>query len=335
MQSMIYSPFDIAIIILIIALLAFLCALPAILSKKHTKAEAYGLVSNAIMDTYSSLALIDLSQNLVIPINPGEIDEQVFKGQRTIVPSKERVLAARLAAKPFRESLAQFISMDTIRERIGGLSNISYEYVDNDGKWTRLHFIVAEKDSNGVPQQIIWATEPIDEDKKRQEQFKALAETDSLTHTLNRSGGENVISELLLDGKKGMLLVIDADHFKYVNETYGHDKGDEVIITLANVLKDTFRETDVLFRLGGDAFVVFVEGVDSEDLGCIAINRLFNNVDKVSFEGINDWKIRLSIGAVLFGENDKDAFSVLYHTADKAMNESKKHEGNYITFANS
>lgn len=323
------------IIIIILSILLILAVILIIVRyrNRHGHSESYDNAVKVLSDMYSSLTLIDLENGMVKPLRHTDIDTNVFKEKTQLINSKERVLAAHLAAQPFRESLYQFIRMDKIQEHMGNMSHITHEYVDNDHKWNRLHFIVAERDSYGAVAKLLWAVESIDEDKKRQAQFKNLAETDPLTKLLNRSGGESVISELLLAGKHGMILMIDIDNFKYVNDTYGKEKGDEVIATLANVLKDTFRETDVLFRQGGDKFVVFIPGVDDISSGQIAIDRLFNNVDKVSLENTADWKMRLSVGAVLCREQDRDAISVLYQTADMAMRESKHREGNYVTFA--
>ncbi len=131
-----------------------------------------------------------------------------------------------------------------------------------------------------------------------------------------------------------MLLILDADHFKHVNDNYGHEMGDKVIIALANCLKDTFRDSDVVYRLGGDEFVAFATGVGEESIGQLVIDRLFANINSISFENMTDWKLQISVGAVFCDESNKEPFSELLQKADKAMYESKKHEGNFLTFAN-
>ena len=158
-------------------------------------------------------------------------------------------------------------------------------------------------------------------------------ETDALTQILNRAGGENRIFELLEKDVSGMLLILDADHFKYVNDHYGHEMGDDVIIALAKCLKDTFRDADVVYRLGGDEFVAFATGVDDAGIGRNVVDRLFANINDISFEGITDWKLQVSVGAVLTNMTNKEPFSEILRKADKAMYESKKQEGNRLTFA--
>ena len=299
--------------------------------QKHKKTRELESAIHALADMYSSMTLFDLKEKKVTPLRNSDIDEKVFKGEKEIIYNRERALAAHLATEASREALYQFMRMDQIRERIGDLSHITHEYVDNNGKWNRLHFIVVKRDFDGTIQKLLWAVESIDEDRKRQELFKKLSETDSLTKLLNRTGGETKVSEYLESGKKGLFLMLDADHFKHVNDAYGHDMGDEVIIALANALRETFREVDVIFRLGGDEFVVFAPGVENETTCRTLINRLFENVNKVSFDKISDWKLQISVGAVLC--NYKDSFDSLYQIADKAMYQSKEFEGNHVTYS--
>ena len=273
-------------IIIILAIL-LIYTLVTYRKKKNVANELESAIL-AISDIYSSLTLFDLKKHSVVPLRDTEIDDKVFKGDTELRDDKERTLAEHMASESSRESLYQFMKMNGIKDRIGALSHISHEYIDNNGKWNRLHLIVVERDAEGDIQKLLWAVESIDEDKKRQELFKSLAQTDSLTGLLNRNGGESRINDYLEQGKSGMLLVMDADHFKHVNDTYGHETGDKVIIALAECLKESFRGDDVAFRLGGDEFVAFAYGVDNQKCGMKVVNRLFDVVDKVNIEGVTD-----------------------------------------------
>jgi diguanylate cyclase (GGDEF)-like protein len=92
-------------------------------------------------------------------------------------------------------------------------------------------------------------------------QAETRAEHDGLTEIYNRRGGEALISSYVENETAGAFIIIDVDNFKHVNDTYGHAKGDLVLKQVADVLKKTFRETDVVMRMGGDEFIVYALGM--------------------------------------------------------------------------
>ena len=318
-------------VVLVSVFLVFF-AVFSIYLKKHKEAGELENEIRAISDIYTNMELIDLKNGKVKPIRESIVYKDVFNSRHDFTNDRIEEMAEHLAAESSRSMLIQFLDFNTIHERIGNLKTISHEYLDMNGEWNRMHFIVVERENDGSIRKLLWAIQSIDEDKKRQELFKNLAETDALTHILNRSGGESRIYSLLEKDKTGMLLLLDADHFKYVNDNYGHDMGDSVIISLACCLKESFRDTDIVFRLGGDEFVAFAEGVENEEIGRLVVDRLFSNIDKISFPEMTDWRLRISVGAVLCTKDNREPFATLYQNADKAMYESKQHEGNYLTF---
>ena len=318
-------------VVLVSVFLVFF-AVFSIYLKKHKEAGELENEIRAISDIYTNMELIDLKNGKVKPIRESIVYKDVFNSSHDFTNDRIEEMAEHLAAESSRSMLIQFLDFNTIHERIGNLKTISHEYLDMNGEWNRMHFIVVERENDGSIRKLLWAIQSIDEDKKRQELFKNLAETDALTHILNRRGGESRIYSLLEKDKTGMLLLLDADHFKYVNDNYGHDMGDSVIISLACCLKESFRDTDIVFRLGGDEFVAFAEGVENEEIGRLVVDRLFSNIDKISFPEMTDWRLRISVGAVLCTKDNREPFATLYQNADKAMYESKQHEGNYLTF---
>lgn len=87
------------------------------------------------------------------------------------------------------------------------------------------------------------------------------AEHDPLTGIFNRRGGEQMIRAYLASEIAGAFMIIDVDNFKHVNDTYGHAEGDRVLVKVAQTLKNTFRESDVVMRMGGDEFIVYATGM--------------------------------------------------------------------------
>ena len=85
-----------------------------------------------------------------------------------------------------------------------------------------------------------------------------ISEHDVLTGVLNRYGLKKRIAELFNPEGEGYLCVVDIDNFKTINDTYGHETGDKVLIKIVEVLKKVFRDDDCICRIGGDEFVVFM-----------------------------------------------------------------------------
>ncbi len=162
------------------------------------------------------------------------------------------------------------------------------------------------------------------------ENLNYKASHDELTGVYNRAGYELLISGLDLESTYMMLL--DVDNFKYINDTYGHETGDKVLIKLVQVLNTIFRDDDCICRIGGDEFVVFMvhsSGMPQRliESKIIQINEELEKTD----DGLPP--ISISVGVV----NGKDVNDVesLFEMTDAAMYESKKKGKHTYTFFNS
>ena len=175
--------------------------------------------------------------------------------------------------------------------------------------------------------------EPIDKEKREREHLEWLSETDRLTGIMNRGGGEEKIRQIIETGGYGMLAILDADHFKSINDTFGHQVGDAVIIAIANCMKKSFRDVDVVMRLGGDEFSVFVSELQDKKIAQNILNRFIDNIHAISIPQITDRKIEVSIGAAFLDQEEVKDFETLYKKADSGVYKSKKTEGSVVTFA--
>ena len=174
--------------------------------------------------------------------------------------------------------------------------------------------------------------ENIDAEKREREKLIYLSETDHLTGILNRRSGESRIRTMISNMQSGMYALFDADKFKSVNDNYGHDVGDKVIIAIAECLRKTFRNYDVVMRLGGDEFAVFAVAVTDRDTASELMKRFFNQVDSIYIEELKNFRIRLSVWISFFDVGRNSSLEKLYREADFASYESKKTEGNSMTF---
>ncbi|MBU3876574.1 GGDEF domain-containing protein [Faecalicatena sp. AGMB00832] len=158
-------------------------------------------------------------------------------------------------------------------------------------------------------------------------------DTDKMTGLWNRGFCERKINTFLAtQDSKGALLVVDVDNFKLVNDSNGHACGDKVLREVGAALKDSFRNSDIIGRLGGDEFLIFLPNcIDSEIIRHRVSHFLdiVNKIDTTSDEEIPH--ISASVGVSLFPE-DGDNFKDLYKHADEALYLSKQSGKNQYAF---
>ena len=150
--------------------------------------------------------------------------------------------------------------------------------------------------------------------KKSISQLNFKASHDELTGIYNRSGYE--IIKTNLDISSTALMIIDADKFKEINDTYGHETGDEVLKRIANVLKKSFRSNDYICRIGGDEFVVFMVNIPDNPDELIE-NKIAQINDELSRPIGNIPAVTLSVG-IAYDENETDG-EKLFSKADAAL----------------
>ena len=161
--------------------------------------------------------------------------------------------------------------------------------------------------------------------------IKSLSQQDALTGLWDRSYTQDAVNHMLKQGSTGALMMIDIDNFKSVNDTYGHAAGDKMLQMLANILREFAEEGDVLCRIGGDEFMVFMKEADSKaqarDRAIDILSKTHYMIDKYGFE-VNT---SLSIGLALAPE-DGTEFTQLYSCADKALYYVKRNGKNSYHF---
>ena len=160
---------------------------------------------------------------------------------------------------------------------------------------------------------------------KRHRIFKDLQEksvTDELTGLNNRRGFLIHIRQLLKIAnrtkKEISLMFIDVDDMKEINDSYGHNAGDQALVETAKILKKTFREVDIIARIGGDEFVVLSNEFSKEKNG-ILINRLQLNQDAFNKKRIQPFRLSLSKGAVYYNPKSPSTVVELLSKADALM----------------
>lgn len=161
-------------------------------------------------------------------------------------------------------------------------------------------------------------------------------DTDSLTGLYNRHSFDSTLKKYYdtLDlhnrsndvKSSNYFAMLDIDFFKKINDEYGHVYGDEVLLLIANSMKKTFRDADILFRYGGEEFAVLLKDVTEEQAENI-LNRFRQNIEELNFPF--DHKVTISIGFCVF--NNASHLSTIIDNADKALYYSKEHGRNKVS----
>jgi diguanylate cyclase (GGDEF)-like protein len=161
-------------------------------------------------------------------------------------------------------------------------------------------------------------------DKKQQiieeknKTLSILAECDGLTGVYNRRSFDSDLTHQISDPSLAILM-FDIDYFKKINDTYGHQAGDAVLKKLSALVRANLRESDQLYRIGGEEFVILTRERNLEDIEHV-ISRLLLKVAEYDF-GI-DQAVHISAGIAL--RNDSDTPATLFKRADEALYEAKE-----------
>jgi len=160
-----------------------------------------------------------------------------------------------------------------------------------------------------------------------------LTRTDALTGLANRSAlfeqGERMVASFAEQPTEFSVLLLDLDHFKKINDSFGHQVGDSILTKVAELVKETMRSRDVFSRLGGEEFVALLPFADNNKAKAIAmrINEKLAQHDFTSL--IVQGKVTVSIGVATM-ENNEVSFDELLHRADLAMYEAKEQGRNTV-----
>ncbi len=165
--------------------------------------------------------------------------------------------------------------------------------------------------------------------KKAEDDLKELLLKDELTGLPNRRGfttlSEQALKLAMRMERDVLMIFIDVDHLKYINDTFGHLAGDRALVDTARVLRDSCREADIVARLGGDEFVALMI-VDSDQTAELVCERIKARVNSHNSETSRGYELSLSVGATR-SKAEGTALTDLLAQADSALYEQKRARG--------
>lgn len=240
------------------------------------------------------------------------------------------IIASQQIKEEFRQGYLDTLSpQNVLRSYHGGEQSLKYDFMmSTDGGqtyyWMRITARIFYWDDDQSIRMFIYR-QNIDTQKQQEERILEQLNRDSLSGLYNKAATQNLIRKCLAEipDKLYAFFILDIDFFKNVNDTWGHTMGDRVIEDFAGLLRRQFREGDIVGRIGGDEFVVFITAPSRVWVEEKAQKLL----DKLRYDFKNDGKqchISTSIGIALSPEAGTD-FEALYQNADFALYQVKKH----------
>ncbi len=284
----------------------------------YERAQMEDLRYQVILDAMDALYFEwDLESNRVI-------SSTKWKNIMGETPTGETLEAGELVEETEALSLQGMVLMVS-----GGqeFAEEEYRFKQQDGsyRWCRLR-LLGIGDESGETRRIIGIIRDIDDQLSRESHLVDYARRDSLTGVYNKEATREEIETALIlssyrSGSLHGFILLDIDNFKGINDQYGHQVGDEVLVAIANNLQDLFRASDIVGRIGGDEFIILMKEMSSVEDSTVRARDILRQVEEID---LPDGKHpSCSIGVTHFPEDGSD-FSTLYRLADRAMYQSKK-----------
>jgi diguanylate cyclase (GGDEF)-like protein/PAS domain S-box-containing protein len=214
--------------------------------------------------------------------------------------------------------------------------NFPYEFISTDGKVTSAEFsFFPKRDKEGNVCGFRGVGHDITERKHAEEKIQYQATHDALTGLPNRLMFSQLLNQAIKSARRYKrqfaVLFIDLDRFKIINDTMGHDAGDQLLQEIAARLKQTLRAVDVVARLGGDEFIVLIDEVsDSSHVSTVA-HKIITSIIKPLTIMKQECRITASIGISIYPKDAEDEQSLMKN-ADMAMYLAKEEGKNNYQF---
>lgn len=285
--------------------------------KEGEKEEQYRVLSS-MADIFYSMHVIDLVNDTVVEFNAKDEVKEIVNHRHGAVEMMVNVMS-RVTVEEYLKKALEFTDLTTVAERMKNKKQISAQFEGKHTGWFLAMFITIEKDHEGKPTKIIYTTRVIDEEKKQEEKLIRKSQTDELTGLYNRRAYEEDIYAMKEIPDEFIYIALDVNGLKIVNDTIGHEAGDELIKGASNCMKRVFSPYGKVYRTGGDEFVATV--IASEE----KLKELLDEFDTLTSEwsGKLIENLSVSYGYVSKEEHPDYSGSQFATEADKRMYAAK------------
>lgn len=278
---------------------------------------------SALLDIVS-LGIVFIDRDFrVVYINQAATHILGLDNRDEIVGMRDQVLldmsaALRLEDTEYREHCASVLNQARRSE--------PYDIAYRDGRVIREQSSPVSGGDDAQPIGRVWIFEDVTESLENQRRLTELAECDPLTGLLNRRRFHHELGRHLADSQRRDcrlgLVCFDFDGFKGINDRFGHQAGDEVLVRVTKALQSVVRRNELFFRLGGDEFAILVPHAQCESIQRLA-QRIIDRAGEVEFDfSGSKAAITLSLGVAFVPDHGQDAEG-LVHAADRALYRAK------------
>lgn len=275
---------------------------------------------SAIAAVFNTVHIIDLKTNNWEELNSTRIINCYIDHSADAI-NQMRNIISHICEDNYVKPMLDFTDLTTVSQRLKDKKSISEEFISKINGWVRAMFFPIEKDENGYPELILFATRIIESEKRHVEKLTLTANTDELTGLLNRHAYENALKEktTLFNQKDFVFVSLDVNGLKNVNDNLGHEAGDELLKGAAACMTKVFSPYGKIFRIGGDEFIILLFA-DSEKLN--ELKNKFNSV-VANWKGTLVKSLAISCGYVEASLNPDIDCCKIENLADKKMYEDK------------
>jgi diguanylate cyclase (GGDEF)-like protein/PAS domain S-box-containing protein len=211
----------------------------------------------------------------------------------------------------------------------GSAGLVSFRIQRKDGRYIWFESAIREVARSGrdTPRELVVVSRDITERKLQEERLKDMAILDDLTGLYNRRGFMALARQHLKQAKRAkrqaLVIFADLNGLKRINDTHGHADGDRAIIAAAEVFNRTFRDSDVVARVGGDEFAILAIEAEMDSVEIIK-ERLKVALEFANKGNARPFEISVSVGIVPFNPDQDDSVEELMAIADREMYAQKR-----------
>ncbi len=297
-------------------------------------------VQNLLAGPISHSALKDATRSLKEVIyKQGILKHSLTEAKVTVknmmLTFVDRLSAVATTTSDYHEKINQYSKKISQAQDIGELNEI-LNHVMRDTRATQSQALRSRDEMIAARKEVQEAEARILDLESKLEQMSELVREDQLTGSLNRRGLDDVFERELARSDRRVsplcVAMLDLDDFKRLNDTHGHQAGDQALVHLVRVIKDTLRTMDVIARFGGEEFLILLPDTPLKDAKQ-TITRLQRELTKRIFMHNNE-RLLITFSAGVALRAPKETQEAVVERADKALYEAKKAGKNRVIAAN-
>jgi diguanylate cyclase len=285
---------------------------------------------NALMDATRSLKEVIYKQGLL----KHSLTEAKVTVKNMMMTFIDRLGAVAVSTADYHEKIDKYSQKITKAQDITEL-NVILDDVMRDTRVAQTEALRSRDDMLAARQEVQDAESRIHELETKLQQMSELVREDQLTGSLNRRGLDDVFEREVARSERRSsplcIAMLDLDDFKRLNDTYGHSAGDEALIHLVRVIKDTLRTMDVIARFGGEEFLIVLPDTPLED-AILTVTRLQRELTKRIFMHNNE-RLLMTFSAGVALRADGEDQAQLIKRVDDALYKAKREGKNRVVAA--